>query len=672
MNFKFALALGLAFSFLNCEIRAQDSRTFPSTEKVQPNRTNGRSTALPLETELTQRIRKAAKRLRESKSNNETTEATHKLTKLLGQDYEARLADYQKELDQLEEKLKLMTDKLQRKRNAKADMVKLRIEVLKAEASNLGWPSRNSSSFSNSGVENPSWPSPYRTNGVPSDRESATSSYLSNGVRQFQKSAPNNAAEVDKLIEAVLVQHSKDYQKLGGNGLFVSADAAETFKNTALKKLPPFSELSPWQIKKITSGLQHPAGYLSSETDNQVAKALAYRRQEWDKLKEAGPTTTMDKIEAVRDKTISMLPPFRELKPKQIRKIASSGLLQAGPARLVAIDVLEKYADSESLHGAFAAYQLFVFAVEYPMKGYPKDESKPMRIARQRVCFERFLKHPQRELLMEVDRELGLFFYIRQFNSPETWKEYKTEMFVLYHSFLKEQKARMTDLVDCYEVLKTIAAEDEKQDVIDIVRLKIIEHGNKCLSIFEGENTTDSKIQVQYLKNQIQQLTKLSENGTLLGTKASQLKILWSSSDKFTSWEQLRGKVTVLYFSTPSCAPCVKSVPKLIDLNKKIAEPINFVGVTSQEGSVPLKRGVIRCDDDLDKECELLQEYMAESKINWPIVLTEESVFNGSYGVRSVPHMVIVDSKGVIRDMFNPYVETEAAILNRIEAVSRD
>ena len=656
MSFNFAVTLGLAFSFFNCVIHAQDPLTVSSTDRSQATPSNVKSPALGLETELQQRINDSAKRLRESNGSSESTTITLELTNLLEQDYEARLADYQQDLVQLEQQLKLMKVKLQRKRNAKADMIKLRIEFLKAEADDLGWPSRNSSSYSSTETETPSWPSPYRTNGAP----------------QVPKSEPTNPAEVDKLIEAVLIQHSKDYEKLSGNSPFVSADAAETFKNRALEKLPPFSELSPWQIQKITSGLQHPADYIQSETDEQVTKALAYRRQEWGKLKEAGPTTTIDRIDAIRAKTVSMLPPFRKLKPKQIRKIASSGLLQTGPAREEAISVLEKYADNESLHGAFAAYQLFVFAVEYPMDGYPKDESKPMRIARQRVCFERFLKHPQRELLMEVDRDLGLFFYIRQFNSPETWKEYKTELFVLYHSFMTEQAARMTDLVDCYEILNTIAAEDEKQDIVEIVRWKLIEHGNKCLSLLEGKNTTDSKIQIRYLKNQTEQLAKLSDQGTLLGTKANQLKILWSSSDKLKSWEQLHGKVSVLYFSTPSCGPCVKSVPKLIELNKQISKPINFVGVTSQQGSVPLKRGVVDCDDDLDKECELLQEYMAESKINWPIVLTEESVFNGSYGVRSVPHMVIVDSKGIIRDMFNPYVEKEASILKRIEAVAAD
>ena len=658
MCFRFAVTLGLALGLFNCAANAQNSITVLPTDKIQPIPVYNRSTVVPVDTELQLSIRDSAKRLRASKSNDEATRESFKLTQLLEQDYEARLADYQKDLDQLDEKLKSMKEKLERKRNAKADMIKLRIEVLKAEAGDLGWPSPvlAPGSFRTMDTNNNSWPAPFYTSGVSPAKQSGGQSH----------------AEVDKLIEEVLIQHSKDYQKLSGNSPFVSADAAEVFKNHALKKLPPFSELSRWQIQKINSGFQHPAEHLQSEADKQVSKALAYRRKEWDKLKEAGPTTTMDKIEAVRDKTLEILPPFSKLDPRQIRKVATSGLLQNGPARIEAISELEKYTEDESLDGAFAAYQLFVFAVEYPMTGYPKDESKPMRIARQRVCFERFLNHPHRKLLFEMDRKLGLFSSIRQFDSPQIWKEFKTELFLLYHSFLKEQKARMTDLVDCFEILKTIADEDEKKDIIDIVRLKLIEHGNKCLSILEGENTLDSKIQIQHLKGQILQLEKVSDEGTLLGTDASPLEIIWSSSDQLASWKQLKGKVSVLYFATPSCGPCVKSVPKLINVNHQLPKNINFVGITNQEGFVPLKRGVIKCPDDLGKETELLKEYMAESKINWSILISEESVFNASFGVRSVPHMVILDAKGVIRDMFNPYLVEEASILKRIAAVTAD
>ncbi len=92
-------------------------------------------------------IAAAARELRQAKSASDEAAARDKLTELLSQDYDDRLAQYESYIDELQAKLQEMRTKLQRRRDAKREMLELRIKVLEAEADDLGWPSRVSGRF---------------------------------------------------------------------------------------------------------------------------------------------------------------------------------------------------------------------------------------------------------------------------------------------------------------------------------------------------------------------------------------------------------------------------------------------------------------------------------------------------------------------------------------------
>ena len=85
----------------------------------------------------------ALRKLKAADSDDARKEAEGELKTALESDYDDRLADYEKNLDALEDEIKKMREQLKRRRNAKDEMVRLRIEVLKAEADDLGWPSRS-------------------------------------------------------------------------------------------------------------------------------------------------------------------------------------------------------------------------------------------------------------------------------------------------------------------------------------------------------------------------------------------------------------------------------------------------------------------------------------------------------------------------------------------------
>lgn len=91
--------------------------------------------------ELRNRIQTATKQMRNAESSTDRTKAQDELREALAEDYDARLDAYEKHLDELENQLADMRAKLKRRREAKKDMVELRIQVLAAEADDLGWPS---------------------------------------------------------------------------------------------------------------------------------------------------------------------------------------------------------------------------------------------------------------------------------------------------------------------------------------------------------------------------------------------------------------------------------------------------------------------------------------------------------------------------------------------------
>ncbi len=90
------------------------------------------------------RISQATQLVSNAKTDDERETAEEQLKEALGEDYDARLDDYESHLDQMEKQLAEMRAKLKRRRAAKTEMIQLRMQVVAAEADELGWPSRAS------------------------------------------------------------------------------------------------------------------------------------------------------------------------------------------------------------------------------------------------------------------------------------------------------------------------------------------------------------------------------------------------------------------------------------------------------------------------------------------------------------------------------------------------
>jgi cytochrome c biogenesis protein CcmG, thiol:disulfide interchange protein DsbE len=104
----------------------------------------------------------------------------------------------------------------------------------------------------------------------------------------------------------------------------------------------------------------------------------------------------------------------------------------------------------------------------------------------------------------------------------------------------------------------------------------------------------------------------------------------------------LEGKLVLVVFWAPWSIPCRKYIPILDGLQKKFAGKLAVVGVTSES------------------EAEVAD--MTEPKAGFASMLDPDAKFSTSVGVTSIPYMMLVDPKGVVRYQGHPAAITEKQV----------
>jgi thiol-disulfide isomerase/thioredoxin len=97
---------------------------------------------------------------------------------------------------------------------------------------------------------------------------------------------------------------------------------------------------------------------------------------------------------------------------------------------------------------------------------------------------------------------------------------------------------------------------------------------------------------------------------------------------------QFQGKVVVIDFWATWCAPCRSEIPGYVALQEKYGKDgLAIVGI-SLDSQGP----------------EVVQQFMVQNHMNYPVVMGDEAVTAAFGGVEVIPTTFIVDRQGNIRD----------------------
>ncbi len=160
----------------------------------------------------------------------------------------------------------------------------------------------------------------------------------------------------------------------------------------------------------------------------------------------------------------------------------------------------------------------------------------------------------------------------------------------------------------------------------------------------------------------------------VVGKPAPALTFTWSTREGLKTLADLKGKVVVIDFWATWCGPCLSSFPQVRELAAHYdGLDVVVLGVTSVQGFVAnLRPGRIDTKGDPKREMELMREFITAKNITWPVVFSEQPVFNEEYGVSGIPHMAIVAPDGTVRHNGMHPAAPHAEKVEKIDALLKE
>ncbi len=161
--------------------------------------------------------------------------------------------------------------------------------------------------------------------------------------------------------------------------------------------------------------------------------------------------------------------------------------------------------------------------------------------------------------------------------------------------------------------------------------------------VFAGKlNRRDRGVRVFNLKNLTysdkldkEVVTKVVSPDSLINKPAPELIMNRWCNGQFPGIGKSKDKVIVLDFWATWCQPCKRMFPALRELQEKYRDRgLIIAGVTKV---------------DATQSVATIEKYVKEENFNYLMGISEETFNDLAYGVGAIPHMVLIDKKGVVR-----------------------
>jgi thiol-disulfide isomerase/thioredoxin len=379
-------------------------------------------------------------------------------------------------------------------------------------------------------------------------------------------------------------------------------------------------------------------------TDEAVANAVSSYNE---KTKGLERTDSEGRRNAAKEALAGI--PISELSFDQLQKLTM--LIGLSGQRDAARERYEAISKEPTAAGARAALTLVSYIPATAM-GKEGDELKAAREADARVRANAVLaamKHPGFGEAVEA----GSTEFLAALN-PSTasgFAGHEKELLAIERHLTADLPAsflmRSTGIVEFFnaEGLSVDAADRER------IRAKLSSLIAASINSEEDEKTVAS------LKRTQKFIDGAFARGQLMNHTAPEVEVLWTNAkEPIKSLADLRGKVVVVDFWATWCGPCIGSFPDVRELVKHYeGYPVAVIGVTSPQGyhidhkvEDPAQRRIDTKGDEA-KEFALMEKFVKDMEVTWPVVFTRNEVFNPDYGVRGIPHVAIIDAKGVVR-----------------------
>ncbi len=367
-------------------------------------------------------------------------------------------------------------------------------------------------------------------------------------------------------------------------------------------------------------------------TDEQVEAAAKAMQDKVDALRSEGKLS-QDTARTASNESLEGLS-IDEMTYSQIESLQRA--IGSSDRTMEAVQRLSKLAASHDIAGAEAATLAVVLA--------PESTS----VEEQKALLSAALRHPALTAALQDGRCGGLMVQLA-FAKPEAVEALADDLFATGRVFTAKTPVKTAASAKfLYEATMNLG--DDVAAQREALRTQL-------LAACQGALANPGDEPTGRLEGAIDFLQGAHARGMLINGAAPAMTILWSSDPAITSISDLKGRVVMIDFWATWCGPCIRAFPHMRELVERYdGYPVTILGVTSPQGYHIGQEGRVDTKEDPDKEFALMPGFIEWKNMTWPVVFTDQNVYNPDYGVGGIPHLAIIDPAGNVRyNALRPY-----------------